>query len=201
MRRQFEIDVFDDVYPPSEDTYLLLDAVDIMPNDIVLDIGCGAGLATVAAASRAHLVLAVDISMSAVRNTRKNLQENGLAHAAEAIQSDLISAISAKNKFSIILFNPPYLPADENHTNEDHMHIGGQEGSELTRRLIVEAINYLVEGGKLFLVISTLADSDAIEKTLEQNGLETKCIAEKALFFERIKVLRAIFRGHKETVL
>jgi release factor glutamine methyltransferase len=200
MREQFEIDVFDGVYPPSEDTYLLLDAVEIMPTDILLEVGCGAGLGTVIAASRARLVLAVDISIEAVRNTRKNLQRNRLEHA-EVFQSDLMSAISTRYKFSMILFNPPYLPADEDHIDMDYAHIGGQEGNELTQRLVVEAAHHLLEGGRLFLVVSTLANMGAIERTLEQNGFETECIAEKSLFFERIQILRGIFRGHKQTVL
>jgi release factor glutamine methyltransferase len=201
MRKQFKIDVFDGVYPPSEDTYLLLDAVDIMSDDLVVEVGCGAGLGAVIAASKARLVLAVDISEEAVKNTRRNLQKNGLEQTTEAFQSDLLSAISTENKFSIILFNPPYLPADGNTTELDHMHIGGKEGSELTQRLIIEASHYLLDGGRLFLVVSSLADTKTIVKTLESNGFETEYLAERSLFFERIKVLKGTFRGHKETVL
>jgi release factor glutamine methyltransferase len=201
MREQFEIDVSDGVYPPSEDTYLLLDAVDIMPDDVVVEVGCGAGLGAVIAASRARLVLAVDISREAVKNTRRNLQKNGLERTSEVFQSDLLSAISAENRFSMILFNPPYLPADGNNTELDHMHIGGQEGGELTQRLIIEASHRLLDGGRLFLVVSSLANTNAIMKTLESNGFKTERLAEMFLFFERIQILKGTFRGHKETVL
>jgi release factor glutamine methyltransferase len=201
MREQFEIEVFDGVYPPSEDTYLLLDAVNVMSDDLVVEVGCGAGLGAVIAASKARLVLAVDISGEAVKNTRRNLQKNGLEQTAETFQSDLLSAISTENKFSIILFNPPYLPADGNITELDHMHIGGQEGSELTQRLIIEASHHLLDGGRLFLVVSSLANTKAIVKTLESNGFETEYLAKRSLFFERIQILKGTFRGHKETVL
>ncbi|MFW9958118.1 MAG: HemK2/MTQ2 family protein methyltransferase [Candidatus Odinarchaeota archaeon] len=201
MRGLFQIDVHDGVYPPSEDTYLLLDMMDFEAEDSVLDVGCGAGLGTVFAASIVRRVVGIDISLEAVRNTAANLRRNNQKDNAGVIQSDLLSAISSKCKFSIIMFNPPYLPADDNTTTMDHMHIGGNQGSELTQRFVHQAPQFLIEGGRLFIVVSTLANTGGVVKTLEDSGFEVRYLAEKSLFFEKIQVIKGIFRGHKETVL
>jgi release factor glutamine methyltransferase len=201
VRDLFQIDVFEGVYPPSEDTYLLLDMVDFKDEDSVLDVGCGAGLGTIFAASKASSVVGIDISLKAVRNTIENIRRNNRGENVEVFQSDLLSAISTKSKFSLIMFNPPYLPADERITSMDHAYIGGEEGSELSRIFISQASQHLKEGGRLFLVVSTLANTSAVVRTLEDYGFLSECVAEKSLFFEKIQVIKSIFRGHKETVL
>jgi release factor glutamine methyltransferase len=201
VRESFQIVVFDGVYPPSDDTYLLLDFVELTAEDSVLDVGCGAGLGTVFAASKAQNVVSIDISFEAVKNTMENLRRNNQEDNVGVIQSDLLSAISKKRKFSVIMFNPPYLPADENTTMMDHAHIGGEQGTELTQRFVVQASQYIKEGGRLFVVISTLADIAIVFKTLEGTGFQIQHITEKSLFFEKIQVIKSIFRSHKETVL
>ncbi|MFX1416302.1 MAG: 50S ribosomal protein L11 methyltransferase, partial [Promethearchaeota archaeon] len=82
-----------EVYPPSEDTYLLLDAIELGPSDTFLEIGCGSGLLSVAAARIAQKVVATDISLRAIRNTKENLIRNALDHRCSVIQSDLLSAL------------------------------------------------------------------------------------------------------------
>jgi release factor glutamine methyltransferase len=201
VRDLFQIDVFEKVYPPSEDTYLLLDVVDFKSDDSVLDVGCGAGLGTVLASSKVKHVVGIDISLEAVRNTMNNVRKNNREDNVEVFQSNLLSAISKKSRFSLIMFNPPYLPADESETTMDHTDIGGQQGSELTQAFIKQASQHLMNNGRLFLVVSTLANTNAVVRTLKDAGFHTKCVAEKSLFFEKIQVLRGIFRDHKETVL
>jgi len=201
VREYPEIDVSDGVYPPSDDTYLLLDAINFKAEDSVLDVGCGAGLGTVIAACKASSVVGIDISLDAAKNTAANLKRNNMERTAGVVQSDLLSAISSRSKFSIILFNPPYLPADDNSTMMDHAHIGGKLGSELTQKFIGQASRHLIDGGELFVVVSTLADTSTVMKAFRNYGFQIERVAEKSLFFEKIQVLRGIFRGQKETVL
>jgi release factor glutamine methyltransferase len=201
VREHPEIDVSDGVYPPSDDTYLLLDAIDFRPEDSVLDVGCGAGLGTVIAASKASSVVGIDISLDAAKNTAANLKKNNRERSAGIVQSDLLSAISIRSRFSIILFNPPYLSADDNSTMMDRAYIGGKLGSELTQRFIGQASRHLIDGGRLFVVASTLADTRTLMKAFRRHGFQVARVAEKSLFFEKIQVLRGIFRGQKETVL
>jgi release factor glutamine methyltransferase len=201
VSKSFEFDVFDGVYPPAADTYLLLDAICIKPTDIVLDVGCGAGLGTLVAASQAQCVVSVDISLQAVRNTCENLRKNRLEHNSTVLQSDLFAGLSREKKFSLIMFNPPYLPADDMSTDMDHALIGGEEGSELTERFVKEAALHIIEDGQLYVVVSTLANTEAINRAFEDNHFQVEHVNETQLFFEKIQVLKGVFKGHKETVL
>ena len=201
MSESFDFDVFDGVYPPAADTYLLLDTITIKPTDSVLDVGCGAGLTTLAAASRALRVVSIDISLLAVRNTSANLRKNGLGHNVAIVQSDLFIGLSNAAKFSMIMFNPPYLPEDDMNTEMDHALVGGKDGSELTERFVNEASSHLIEDGILYVIVSTLEDIDAIIRTFNENNFEVEQVNETPLFFEKIQVLKGIFKGHKETVL
>ena len=185
--------VYDDVYPPSEDTYLLLDSIDYGADDSILEVGCGSGFVTIELCKTVKQMIAVDISLSAVRNTKENIENNELLRSCEVVQSDLLSAIDPKTRFSIILFNPPYLPEDEEETSIDHALIGGKEGIETTVRFVQEAVQHLTKDGAIYLVASSLANVGKIEDSLQEQGLSVSVVSKKSRFFERIFILKGNF--------
>ena len=186
------ITVFPGVYPPSEDTYLLLDSLDIKQDDEFLEVGCGAGLITLTAAKKTRSIVSVDSSFEAVRNTLENLKKNNLYNDCHVIEADLFGAFSPSVKFSLIVFNPPYLPLDNEHTNLDHALVGGQVGTELTERFVKQAARHLLRGGRVYVVVSNLANIDSIRKTMIECGFVVDTVSEESLFFEKIQVLRGI---------
>ncbi|MHA1963647.1 MAG: HemK2/MTQ2 family protein methyltransferase [Candidatus Thorarchaeota archaeon] len=188
----FNITVFPGVYPPSEDTYLLLDAIDIRPDDVFLEIGCGAGLITLTAARSTRNIVSVDSSFEAVHNTMENLKRNDLYNNCHVVESDLLGAIAPSIKFSLIVFNPPYLPQDDEPTDLDHALVGGQKGTELTQRFIRQAADHLLRGGRVFVVVSNLANIDSIRTTMIECGFAVESVSSETLFFEKIQVLRGI---------
>ncbi len=199
---KYNIIVFPGVYPPSEDTYLLLDSLEIKPGDVFLEVGSGAGLITLAAARTARFIVSIDCSFDAVNNTIENLRRNNLYNNCHVIESDLLDALSQSAKFSLIVFNPPYLPEDGERTDLDHALIGGETGTELTQRFVMQAMKHLISGGRILVVLSTLADKDSIQKIMIKCGLEVETVSERSLFFEKIQVLRGTLKeDHKETVL
>jgi release factor glutamine methyltransferase len=99
------------------------------------------------------------------------------------------------------MFNPPYLPEDDMNTEMDHALVGGKDGSELTERFVNEASSHLIEDGILYVIVSTLEDIDAIIRTFNENNFQVEQVNETPMFFEKIQVLKGIFKGHKETVL
>jgi HemK-related putative methylase len=182
--------VFPDVYPPSGDTYLLLDSIQITHEDDFLEVGCGAGLITLKVAEQARSVVSVDVSLEAVRNTRENLRRNGLDQKCAVFQSDLLAAFGNASKFSLIVFNPPYLPQDDMSTNLDHALIGGQTGAEVTRKFILQSAKRLTKGGRVFVVVSTLSDSESIWKTMVECGFRVEMVSEEPQFFEKLQILK-----------
>lgn len=194
--------VFPGVYPPSEDTYLLLDAMHVGPSDVFLEVGSGAGFITLTAAKTAKTVVSIDISLDAVRNTKENLEKNGLYDHCQVIESDLLDALSTSFKFSLMVFNPPYLPQDDENTDFDGAFIGGPTGAELTLRFIRQAVAHLLRAGRILVVVSSLADADIIQRTMTECGFIVEKVSESSMFFEKIQVLGGVLKeDHRETVL
>lgn len=76
------------------------------PGEQVLEIGCGSGIVSLAAARRGCAVTAVDISEAALANTRLNAERLGAADLA-VHRSDMFSGVSGM--FDVILAHPPYI--------------------------------------------------------------------------------------------
>lgn len=192
--------VFNDVYPPSEDSYLLLDALEVNQKDSVLEVGSGSGVISVDLLRRAGKVVSVDLSLSAVRNTMENIRKHGLEHVGEVVQSDLATAISPDARFSMIVFNPPYLPIDEYTTSLDQALVGGEQGNEVILRFLSQASHLLRQNGSIYLVMSSLSDPGSVQESMRSLGLTVDVPATKSQFFEKLVVLRGTLR-HKQTVL
>ena len=71
----------------------------------VLDVGCGAGVLSLAAAALgSHLVVAVDLAEAAVRETRENARENALAGPVRVVQG---STECVRANFDLVMANLP----------------------------------------------------------------------------------------------
>ncbi len=182
-----EIKVFESVYEPGEDSYLLLRSVKCSSGELVLDMGCGSGIIAVKAALQGAKVIAVDINKEAVKNTLFNARMNNVK--VFAIAGDLFSPLKKSLKFDKIFFNPPYLP--EKLDEKDVLSLawcGGKDGIEIILRFLEELPDFLKENGKCFMVVSTLAKLDKVEKFLEKISMEKRKISEISFFFERLEL-------------
>ena len=101
--REYTFHILNNVYEPAEDTFLLAKFVKkFSTNKNVLEIGAGSGfLSKTAIQNKAKSVTATDIQK--IKLTNKKIK---------FIQSDLFKKIP-KQKFDLIIFNPPYLPEDK----------------------------------------------------------------------------------------
>ena len=100
-----DFDVLEGVYAPSDDTFLLLDAVEDVSGQRVLEMGTGTGLIAVHCAKAGAMVTAADVSEKAVANVLHNAEKNSVS--ITVFHSDLFTNI--EGVFDLILFNPPYL--------------------------------------------------------------------------------------------
>ena len=118
---------FDEVYEPSDDTYLLIDGIqsDFLPEfgnlrkDLyknIVEIGSGSGVPIVYLAKLlpdAHPI-AIDINPKALTLTRATAEANGVKNM-ETMECDLASALLPKfhQAMDIVIFNPPYVPTPD----------------------------------------------------------------------------------------
>jgi release factor glutamine methyltransferase len=192
--RGYVFQVRDNVYEPSEDSFLFAEHLLNESGSYVLDVGAGCGILGVVAAANAARVVAVDINPYAVRCTRENARSNRVISKFSFIQGDLLAPLNAKEAFDLILFNAPYLPTDRAEGGHwlERAWAGGRNGRQIIDRFIYQSPNHLMPRGRILLVQSTLSD---IKRTLEsfgQRGLRAQVIAAEDLpFFESVALIEA----------
>ncbi len=167
------------IYEPREDSFLLQRIVkqEVNPNDKVLDMGTGSGIQAITAAEISKDVTASDINPECI-----NQLDNP---KIKAIQSDLFKNI--KDKFDLIIFNPPYLPKDPNEPEDSALTTtGGEKGSEIIEEFLKQAKNYLTNNGRILLLFSSLSGN--IENIAKRENYNIKIITRQKFSFEEIYV-------------
>lgn len=184
-RPDYDIKERDDVYPPSDDSILLIESLNVSPGERILEIGCGSGVVSIHCAKNGCTVTAVDINPSAVECTEENARLNGVA--IDVRGSDLFQNVP--ERFDTIVFNLPYLPViDEGELAKAWS--GGEDGMGPLPRLMTESKDHLYNGGRVVVVVSSLMDQDKLNALLSK--YEVKKLGEVPLFFERLEVLEII---------
>ena len=185
--------VRENVYVPAEDTFFFADKLDPQKTDSVVDMGTGCGILGIIAAKKAAEVLAVDVNPYAVHCARENAVLNGVGDRMFFVRGDLFGAINPRRRFSLILFNAPYLPVEK----EDGSWLGsawsgGTSGREITDRFIAEASEHLKPNGKVMLMQSSLSGIEETMRSFLRNGFEASVVASRDLpFFETIVLISA----------
>ncbi len=130
-------------------TQLLIEALEVGPCELILDLGCGYGAVGIAAArlSDSGHVFLTDVNERAVRLARENLRRNGVANA-EARAGDLYEPVAGM-AFDHIACNPPI-----------------RAGRAVVDRIISEAPRHLLEGGRLWIVARTRQGADSLKERM-----------------------------------
>lgn len=129
----------------------------------LVDVGTGSGaIALALAGARPDAeIWALDLSDAALKVARSNAERLGLADRIRFLRSDLLTAVLAGEAvpgcLDVVVSNPPYVPASdapgmqpEVRDFEPHLALfAGEDGLEVYRRLIPEAMRALRSGGLL----------------------------------------------------
>lgn len=177
------------VYEPSEDTFLLAEAAlsEVRRNDHVLEMGCGSALVSSLLRDKSASVLAADLNPYAAACARAN--------GVDSVICDMFSGLNGR--FDLIIFNPPYLPTDEHERLGGWLDVaidGGSDGLAVICRFISGVRDHLAPGGRLLLVVSTLADTELVIHALETQGFEVSRVAGERYMFEQLIVLKSAVR-------
>jgi release factor glutamine methyltransferase len=165
------------MYVPSDDTFLLADCIKQYSGRWALEIGIGSGVLLNLLEKSFTNVAGSDIDMRALEHCR------GRSGAMLAC-CDAASAFAGK--FDLIVSNPPYLPDDKVKDTTVH---GGPKGIETTIHFIQSALPLLARGGRMLLVVSSLADSSALDRLVVEKKMRKKVVKEKRLFYEMLSVI------------
>lgn len=172
------------VYPPDDDTFLLLGAALalVAPGERVLEVGCGSGFISAGLASRAE-VTGTDINPHALRQSRK-------AGVVDVVRADLLCGI--RGPIDTVIFNPPYLPTRPDERVDDWLEYaldGGEDGTAVIRRFAAQVRRVLAPGGRILLLVSSLLDPSRIRDIFSGQGFSCSVFSEYRMEGETLSVL------------
>lgn len=173
------------MYPPQEDSFLLLEQVKKYARGKVLDMGTGSGIQARGAAEKNEVesVLAVDIDRKVIDGLKKTVSNPKI----KFMVSDLFSNIF--KRYDTILFNPPYLPREENDKKiRDLALFGGKEGYEILEKFFKLVGNYLNENGIILIVFSSFTHKEKVNEIISNNGFSFEQLNSQHIFFEDLFV-------------
>ena len=130
-------------YPPSEDTFFLLDTIlnerYYLNHHLIIDVGTGSGyiLHELLLQHPKASGIGIDISFSAIKHAFSLISHDlQTKHQGMMIVTNLIQAIRPSSSFApLFVFNPPYLPEDPDidpylPPREVLQYSGGKQGHE-----------------------------------------------------------------------
>jgi release factor glutamine methyltransferase len=187
-----EFDVTRDVLIPRPDTETLVENVlqlaritEGLESPRVLDLCTGSGC--IAAAIAHHLkratVYATDKSAAAADVARRNIERLGLEDRVHVEVGDLFEPVARlvdSQPFDLIVANPPYIVSDQiaqlDRSVRDYEPIealdGGIDGLAIHRRILAEAPQRLMPGGRIFLEIAFDQGAAAMEAIRAHDDFE-----------------------------
>eukprot|EP01035_Chromulina_nebulosa_P017554 gene17554-23118_t len=178
------------VYEPSDDTFLLCDALlndkDIISSInplIISEIGCGS---------------ATDINPYALELTNRTAQSNKCK--IDTIRTTFLNSLQVDKKIDILLFNPPYVPTDNNEVNFDYLTnnyncieaswAGGENGRLIINQFLPLISTYLSHNGICYLVLVQENNPNEISQILLSYGLQSQIIIKRQAYNENLQIMR-----------
>jgi release factor glutamine methyltransferase len=179
-----EIPIPSEIYPPAEDTRLLLRVAqqEVRGEDRAIEIGCGSGLICTQLAPKVKSIVATDINPHAAVWVR--------SLGIEVVRADIFRGI--RGEFDLVIFNPPYLPTSEEERSPGWINSaldGGLNGRDVIFQFLEQLRSHLSCRGRALLLISSIDGLQEIGEKARAEGLQVSLKATERCFFEQLHVL------------
>ncbi|SEF77587.1 tRNA1Val (adenine37-N6)-methyltransferase [Halpernia humi] len=192
--KEFSVAQNEDVFRVGTDAVLLGALSSVEKSKRILEVGSGSGIISLMLAQRnkSASILAIDIDENAARLSQFNFENSPFSAKISAKNIDF-KALSASNKFDLIICNPPYF---EVNTQSEKDAVARQKIHLNFSELISNAAFHLEEKG-LFSVIIPVESGEDFEKLAKDFSLY---LDRKIIIFgrENLKPKRVILEFTKE---
>lgn len=171
-----ELEVPHGVHIPPPSSIELARLLDVTPDEDVLDLGCGTGILSVAAARLgARCVAATDIDSKALDVTLSNAHHNGVGAKIRVRAGSWFEALEkGKDSFDVIIATPPQTPGPVPFGPR----YGGWDGTKHLFRLIDSMSSFLKPNGRLWLLAISLANPSALWLRLKERFSDVSLVHE-----------------------
>jgi len=191
--------IYHSVYPPAEDTFLLLDQLEeelpLLQHTVVsLEIGSGSGVvSTFVKTLLPHTShTACDINPRAVEATLETAALNN--KEITAVQADLGSGLeSLEGLVDLLIFNPPYVVTESQEVSNQGIEAswaGGIEGREVIDKFLPISAQFLSDRGVFYLLGIKQNKPAEICNLAKQYGLSGTIIKEKKAGIEKLFIIK-----------
>jgi len=197
------------VYEPSDDSFLFLDVLEDQRSFltlffahrsaalVTLELGGGSGVLSAALLSHIsgafHLV--IDINPEACATCQATMVLNQVAPRSQIIQGDLAACVQP-GTIDVLLFNPPYVPTDDDELSRADdvaaAWAGGHLGRRVLDRLLAEQLDALMTD-KAVVYILAVEDNRPQEIMAQLRAMRFRCdiVMQRKARNERLLVIRA----------
>lgn len=203
-------DLDEKVYEPAEDSFLLLDCLEDklaylrrFANPIVCEIGAGSGIVTAFMKTSIFphgMFFATDVNPTANQAILKTVKSNDESkfNTVESCQMSLTSAIR-KNLIDVLVFNPPYVPAEEvpelpeSETDDkwlDLALLGGEDGMVVTWEVLENLDSILAPGGVAYILFCARNKPDEVATVMREKGWKVEVVLHRKAGWEVLSVLQ-----------
>ncbi len=164
------------VHVPPPSTLELARLLDVGPGERVLELGCGSGVLSLAAAGLgAGRVVAVDLDPAALASATENAALNGFAGRIETRAGSWYESLAEGERFDAIIATPPQTPG----RRPFGPRYGGADGAKHLLAVIDGAPARLdPERGRLWLVAISIANLPAVMERLRDRFASVEIVGE-----------------------
>lgn len=175
-----EFMVLPEVFPPThfQSTGIFTNGIEYQRGKSFLEIGCGSGITAVTAALEGcSRVVASDISIDAVNNTKTNVTKHNVSDIVSVRHGDLFDVLENTEKFDTIFWNSNFVFVPDNYKFKKNIHRAFCDpGYSAHTRFLQEAPNYLVDGGEILLGFSGQGNDEKLHHLLVEHKYTSRTV-------------------------
>ncbi|KAK7205899.1 S-adenosyl-L-methionine-dependent methyltransferase [Myxozyma melibiosi] len=206
---------YDQVYEPSEDSFLFLDLLQEERSFIqerfsdssklgiptVLELGLGSGIITTFFHNYIlpqALFLGTDVNPHACKTALETSRANNGTRYFDVLRTNIWDGLRP-NTVDVLLFNPPYVPADNLGSYEssiksddwlDFALLGGEDGMQVTK-IVLDQLDFVMrDRGVAYILFCFRNKPEEVAKAMTDRGWSVKKIGERKIRWEILSIWR-----------